>query len=65
MIQNMKHVELNTKIWSAILNKQTLKIIYQYTIVHVVTGITKLEEDLKSDLLIHENFVIVISMNLF
>ena len=41
IVKNVNNVKLNTKIASAILNVQRLKIIFQYRIVCVVTGITK------------------------
>ena len=40
IIKNAKHVELDTKIVSAILNTQTLKMI-SFANVYAVTGITK------------------------
>ena len=41
IIKNVKHVELHKKIVSAALNIQTFKMIYYYTNVDFVTGITK------------------------
>ena len=41
IITNVKHVELNTKTVSAVLNTQALKMIEQYINVYVVTRITK------------------------
>ena len=40
IIKNAKHVELDTKIVSAVLNTQTLKMI-SFANVYAVTGITK------------------------
>ena len=41
IIKNVNHAELNTKIESAFLNTQTLKIIYQNTNVYVAVRIIK------------------------